>query len=58
MSWHRARHESDFLWRWLHQVHHSPVRIEIMTTFYKHPVEQLVNGVLSSVRTPHWLVRV
>ena len=56
--WHRARHESDFLWRWLHQVHHSPVRIEIMTTFYKHPVEQLVNGVLSSVRTPHWLVRV
>lgn len=46
--WHRARHESDFLWRWLHQLHHSPVRIEIMTTFYKHPVEQLVNGILSS----------
>ena len=23
------------------------VRIEIMTTFYKHPVEQLVNGILA-----------
>ena len=31
--WHRWRHESDFLWRWLHQVHHSPQRIEIITSF-------------------------
>jgi sterol desaturase/sphingolipid hydroxylase (fatty acid hydroxylase superfamily) len=46
--WHRARHESDLLWRWLHQLHHSPRRIEIVTSFYKHPLEILVNGVLSS----------
>jgi len=46
--WHRWRHESDFLWRWLHQVHHSPQRIEIITSFYKHPLELLANGVLSS----------
>jgi sterol desaturase/sphingolipid hydroxylase (fatty acid hydroxylase superfamily) len=32
----------------VHQVHHSPERIEIITSFYKHPVEILVNGVLSS----------
>jgi sterol desaturase/sphingolipid hydroxylase (fatty acid hydroxylase superfamily) len=46
--WHRARHEIPLLWRWLHQVHHSPQRIEIITSFYKHPVEILVNGILSS----------
>lgn len=46
--WHRLRHESSFLWRWIHQVHHSPQRIEIITSFYKHPVELIANGLLSS----------
>jgi sterol desaturase/sphingolipid hydroxylase (fatty acid hydroxylase superfamily) len=46
--WHRARHEVSVLWRWLHQVHHSPQRIEIITSFYKHPLEILLNGALSS----------
>jgi sterol desaturase/sphingolipid hydroxylase (fatty acid hydroxylase superfamily) len=46
--WHRWRHESEFLWRWVHQVHHSAQRIEIITSFYKHPVEILANSVLSS----------
>jgi sterol desaturase/sphingolipid hydroxylase (fatty acid hydroxylase superfamily) len=46
--WHRARHESSLLWRWLHQVHHSPVRLEVVTSFYKHPLEILLNGLLSS----------
>jgi sterol desaturase/sphingolipid hydroxylase (fatty acid hydroxylase superfamily) len=46
--WHRARHENPFLWRWLHQVHHSPSRIEVITSFYKHPFELLANGLLSS----------
>ncbi len=45
--WHRARHEFAFLWRF-HQLHHSPCRIEVLTTFYKHPIEILVNGILSS----------
>jgi len=47
-GWHRARHEVPFLWRWLHQVHHSPQRLELLTAFYKHPLEILANGVLSS----------
>ena len=47
-GWHRWRHASSALWRWLHQVHHSPQRIEIITSFYKHPFEILANGVLSS----------
>jgi len=46
--WHRARHEIPLLWRWLHQVHHSPARIECLMSFYKHPLEIAVNGVLSS----------
>ena len=46
--WHRWRHQSGFLWRWFHQVHHSPQRIEVITSFYKHPFEILINSVLSS----------
>jgi sterol desaturase/sphingolipid hydroxylase (fatty acid hydroxylase superfamily) len=53
--WHRARHGSDFLWRWLHQFHHSPQRIEIITSFYKHPFELVANGILSSAIV-YWLV--
>jgi sterol desaturase/sphingolipid hydroxylase (fatty acid hydroxylase superfamily) len=47
--WHRARHSSDFLWRLFHQTHHSPARLELASTFYKHPIEILVNGLLSSL---------
>ena len=46
--WHRARHASGLLWRWLHQLHHSPARIEVVTSFYKHPLELVANGLLSS----------
>lgn len=46
--WHRARHESDFLWRF-HQIHHSAERLEVITSFYKHPAEMVVNSVLGSL---------
>lgn len=46
--WHRFRHESQFFWRLCHQLHHSPRRIEILTSFYKHPVEIVLNSLLSS----------
>jgi sterol desaturase/sphingolipid hydroxylase (fatty acid hydroxylase superfamily) len=46
--WHYWRHTSDLLWRWFHQVHHSPQRIEVITSFYKHPVEIVANSILSS----------
>ena len=46
--WHRWRHEVPILWRWLHQLHHSPQRIEVITSFYKHPLEIAVNSVLST----------
>jgi sterol desaturase/sphingolipid hydroxylase (fatty acid hydroxylase superfamily) len=46
--WHRGRHEVPLLWRCLHQLHHSPQRIEVLTSFYKHPLEVLANGLLTS----------
>jgi sterol desaturase/sphingolipid hydroxylase (fatty acid hydroxylase superfamily) len=47
--WHRARHGVDFFWRVCHQIHHSPSRIELLTSFYKHPAEIAANSILSSV---------
>ncbi len=46
--WHRARHENTILWSWIHQIHHSASRLEVLTAFYKHPFEILVNALLSS----------
>ncbi len=46
--WHRLRHESRLFWRLCHQLHHSPRRIEIVTSFYKHPVEITLNSLLSA----------
>src|SRR5438105_1011911 len=43
--WHRWRHENDLLWTVFHQIHHSPQRIEVSTSFYKHPVEMIVNSI-------------
>lgn len=47
--WHRARHASDFLWRTFHQIHHSPQRLEVITSFYKHPLEMIMNSIVGSV---------
>lgn len=47
--WHRLRHESDFLWRVFHQIHHSPARLEVITSFYKHPIEMIANSIIGSL---------
>jgi len=47
--WHRWRHEHDLLWRLFHQIHHSPQRLEVITSFYKHPGEMVVNSLLGSL---------
>ena len=44
--WHRWRHEVNGFWLLFHQVHHSPNRIETITSFYKHPLEIIVNSIL------------
>jgi len=44
--WHRLRHADGF-WLVLHQVHHSPSRIELLTSFYKHPLEIAADSILT-----------
>jgi len=46
--WHRLRHKNGF-WRIFHQLHHSPARIEVLTSFYKHPVEILSDSLLGAL---------
>ncbi|WP_338874947.1 sterol desaturase family protein [Spirosoma sp. SC4-14] len=47
--WHRWRHTVDFLWTHFHQIHHSPQRLEVITSFYKHPLEMIVNSIIGSL---------
>jgi sterol desaturase/sphingolipid hydroxylase (fatty acid hydroxylase superfamily) len=47
--WHRLRHEHPLLWRGFHQIHHSPQRLEVITSFYKHPGEMVVNSIIGSL---------
>lgn len=45
--WHRARHHYAFLWKWFHQLHHSPTRIETLTAYYIHPLDLIANLIIS-----------
>lgn len=45
--WHRAAHLNG-LWHIFHQMHHSPSRIEVATTFYKHPAEAVFETALTA----------
>ena len=47
--WHRWRHKIDYLWTHFHQIHHSPQRLEVITSFYKHPLEMTVNSIIGSL---------
>lgn len=47
--WHRLRHVSDFFWLHFHQIHHSPQRLEVITSFYKHPLEMVTNSIVGSI---------
>lgn len=44
--WHRLRHANGF-WLVFHQVHHSASRIEVLTSFYKHPVEIAADSLIT-----------
>lgn len=46
--WHRWRHDVNAFWLLFHQVHHSPQRIETITSFFKHPLEITVNSLIIS----------
>ena len=46
--WHKLRHRNGF-WQIFHQIHHSASRIEVLTSFYKHPIEIFVNSFITAV---------
>jgi sterol desaturase/sphingolipid hydroxylase (fatty acid hydroxylase superfamily) len=46
--WHRLRHAKGW-WLVFHQIHHSPSRIELVTSFYKHPIEIFSDALLSAL---------
>lgn len=46
--YHRLVHHSQRLWRCVHQLHHSPTRIEALTAFYVHPLDGLLATLLNA----------
>lgn len=40
-GWHRTMHNTPFLWRWFHQMHHSAERVDIWGALYFHPFDTL-----------------
>jgi sterol desaturase/sphingolipid hydroxylase (fatty acid hydroxylase superfamily) len=48
-AWHRTMHNTPFLWRWLHQMHHSAERLDIWGAFYFHPFDTIGWSLLTSL---------
>jgi len=47
--WHRQMHNSDFLWKTFHQMHHSAERLDTYGAFFFSPLDMIGWTVLSSV---------
>jgi len=47
--WHRIKHSNRTLWRLFHQIHHSPQRIEVLTTNYLHPLDAISSLLIGAV---------
>src|SRR5262245_10548363 len=45
-GYHRTAHNVGFMWRGLHQIHHSPRRVDIPGSVLFHPLEIIVYAVL------------
>jgi sterol desaturase/sphingolipid hydroxylase (fatty acid hydroxylase superfamily) len=47
MAIHRGLHASSWLWRWTHQMHHAPKRVDIPGAAFFHPFDALLQSTLS-----------
>lgn len=45
---HRAEHHFGWLWRATHQLHHSPVRVDMLGAYFSHPLEVLLKVAMST----------
>lgn len=49
MYWfHRAEHRFDFAFRWLHQLHHSPSRVDMAGAAYTSPLEVAASATIAT----------
>lgn len=48
---HRAYHRSDWLWRWVHQLHHAPPRLGVAGVMLQSPLEMAASAALFSFVT-------
>ena len=46
---HRLMHRSQFLWRWMHQLHHSAERVDLAGFAVAHPFELVVAVLMATV---------
>ncbi len=46
---HRAEHRFGWLWRATHQLHHSPVRVDMLGAYFAHPTEVLLKVGMSTL---------
>lgn len=53
--WHRTLHGTDFLWRHLHQTHHSAERVDVFGAFWFHPLD-MAGWVLQGSLCLVWIV--
>lgn len=47
--WHRAMHQSNFLWRTFHQMHHSAERLDTYGAFFFSPMDMIGFTLLGSI---------
>ncbi len=48
---HRSYHRHDFLWRYVHQLHHAPRRIDVAGVMFQTPFEMAANALLFTTVT-------
>lgn len=44
--YHRVRHSNRFLWRFVHYMHHAPAHMDTRVTFWRHPLEMIINSLV------------
>ncbi|WP_339723366.1 sterol desaturase family protein [uncultured Paraglaciecola sp.] len=47
--WHRAMHQTKWLWRTFHQMHHSAERVDVLGAFYFSPLDMIGFTMLGSL---------
>ena len=44
--YHRVRHSSRLLWHYVHYMHHAPTHMDVRVTFWRHPLEMLIDSLV------------